>query len=64
MTESGTGDGKRFLVKLVRDRIGKFVDGLYLQVTYKPMPTDQVVEKLRQKLGEECTEYLINPSIG
>jgi predicted house-cleaning noncanonical NTP pyrophosphatase (MazG superfamily) len=61
--EEGTGEGRPRLVKLVRDRVGEFLDGRNNSVVYMQMPRDDVVPELRKKLLEECAEYLQNPSI-
>lgn len=54
---------RRRLVKLVRDRVGQFI-GSNQSVDYAPVPQDEHRRLLRAKLAEECTEYLLSPSIG
>lgn len=54
-------DGYR--IKLVRDRVEEIGPGRAF--TYKPCRNrDEHVHLLRQKLGEEVVEYLLDPSVG
>lgn len=52
----------QYLVKLVRDKIG---DNCLAQgVHFKHIDDDNLfIEKLREKLMEEATEYLLKPSL-
>jgi predicted house-cleaning noncanonical NTP pyrophosphatase (MazG superfamily) len=52
------------LVKLVRERVGRFIGGDQT-VTYERITDERViVDSLRKKLLEECAEYLLDPSVG
>lgn len=51
-----------YLVKLVRDRVSDAMGGDGT-VTYRPMPHDEHVRRLRAKLLEEAVEYAIDPSL-
>lgn len=50
------------LVKLVRDDVGKWLEDPAIE--YRPVPREQHVALLREKLMEEATEYLLRPSVG
>lgn len=51
-----------YLVKLVRDRVATTTGGDGT-ITYRPMPTDEHVMRLRAKLIEEGAEYVVQPSL-
>jgi predicted house-cleaning noncanonical NTP pyrophosphatase (MazG superfamily) len=51
-----------YLVKLVRDRLSDAMGGGGT-VTYRPMPHEEHVRRLRAKLLEEAVEYAIDPSL-
>ncbi len=52
-----------YRIKLVRDRVHEV--GPAREFTYRPVrDRAEHVELLRQKLGEEVVEYLLNPSLG
>lgn len=51
-----------YLVKMVRDRVGAALGGDGT-VTYRPMPREEHVKRLRKKLLEEAVEYAAEPSM-
>lgn len=51
-----------YLVKLVRDRVREAMGGDGT-VTYRPMPRDEHMKRLRSKLLEEAVEYASDPSM-
>jgi predicted house-cleaning noncanonical NTP pyrophosphatase (MazG superfamily) len=51
-----------YLVKLVRDRVASMLGGDGT-LTYRPMPHDEHVKRLRAKLLEEVVEYATDPSL-
>ena len=52
---------RTYLIKLVRDRVSKYFtsDSRFL---FQAVPEEDFVKALRQKLIEECAEYVIDPS--
>lgn len=52
-----------YTVKLVRDHVAAALGGDGV-VTYRELPRDEHIERLRQKLIEEAVEYALRPSLG
>lgn len=60
-----SGADKPYLLKLVRDNVEQSLEHPRHEITYMPIKNrDEMIEWLRRKLGEECTEYLVKPGIG
>src|SRR5579885_3629171 len=56
-------DPHRYLVKLVRDRVGQNLRKT--DIDYAPIEDrEEAIRRLRGKLIEEAVEYLLNPSVG
>ena len=53
---------RTYLIKLVRDRVSKYFKPAD-RFEFKPMPVQDHVAALRQKLIEEAAEYVIDPCV-